>query len=48
MGTNSDTLIIFDIKGEKKDHLATKEFTLKSLFDGNLFGVILKKFRIEN
>ena len=35
MGTGPDTLIIFDIKDEKKDHLATREFSLKSLFDGN-------------
>ena len=36
MGTSSDTLIIFDVKGEKKDHLATQEFSLKSLFDGTV------------
>ncbi|KAL4237453.1 hypothetical protein ACF0H5_002170 [Mactra antiquata] len=34
MGLSRDTLLKFDIKREGKEHLASKAFTLKSLFSG--------------
>jgi hypothetical protein len=34
IGVSGETLLKFDIKREGKEHLATKAFTLRSLFSG--------------
>jgi len=36
MGVSGDALLKFDIKRENKEHLASKAYTIKSLFSGNL------------
>ncbi|KAL3874920.1 hypothetical protein ACJMK2_037872, partial [Sinanodonta woodiana] len=48
VGTSLDTMIIFDVKADNKEHIATKGFKLRYLFEGIAADRVQKWLPLEN
>ncbi|KAK3591562.1 hypothetical protein CHS0354_041607 [Potamilus streckersoni] len=48
VGTSLDTMIIFDVKADNKEHIATKGFKLRCLFEGIAADRVQKWLPLEN